>query len=155
MIGELSELLEDVRAQEDVRGLELVLEREELLCEGILELVGLPLRVLGLGDQLKDRLARNVLASLSTRLPVRVHLEPLEVEQVTGYLSHRLKMAGCEQEVFSEEAVLCIREATGGVLRRINVLAQHCLEVACNGKGTLVDGGTVQTAVKLCVEALR
>lgn len=110
-------------------------------------LIGLP--------ELKDRLARNVLASLSTRLPVRVHLDPLEVEQVAGYLSHHLKTAGCEQEVFSEEAVLCIREATGGVLRRINVLAQHCLEVACNGKGTLVDGGTVQTAVKLCVEALR
>ena len=57
--------------------------------------------------------------------------------------------------VFSEEAVLCIREATGGVPRRINILAEHCLEVACNGKSTLVDGGTVQAAVKICVEALR
>ena len=110
-------------------------------------LIGLP--------ELKDRLARNIMASLSTRLPVRVHLDPLEVEQVAGYLSHRLKTAGCEQEVFSEEAVLCIREATGGVLRRVNVLAQHCLEVACQGKGTLVDGGTVQAAVRICVEALR
>ncbi len=110
-------------------------------------LIGLP--------ELKDRLARNIMASLSTRLPVRVHLEPLDVEQVAAYLSHRLRTAGCEQEIFSEEAVLCIREATGGVLRRINVLAQHCLEVACNGKGSLVDGSTVQAAVKICAEALR
>lgn len=110
-------------------------------------LIGLP--------ELKDRLARNIMASLSTRLPVRVQLEPFGVAQVAAYLSHRLKTAGCEQEVFSEEAVLCIREATGGVLRRVNVLAQHCLEVACNGKGSLVDGGTVQTAVKICLEALR
>lgn len=110
-------------------------------------LIGLP--------ELRDRLGRNIMASLSTRLPVRVHLEPLDVEQVEAYLSHRMKMAGCEQEVFSEEAVLCIREATGGVLRRINVLAHHCLEVACNGKGTLVDGGTVQAAIKICAEALR
>jgi len=110
-------------------------------------LIGLP--------ELKDRLSRNIMASLSTRLPVRVHLDPFDVEQVAAYLVHRLKSAGCEQEVFSEEAVLCIREATGGVLRRINILADHCLEVACQGKGTLVDGGTVQTAVKMCVEALR
>jgi len=110
-------------------------------------LIGLP--------ELKDRLARNIMASLSTRLPVRVHLEPIAVEEVAAYLSHRLKTAGCDQEVFSEEAVLCIREATGGVLRRINILAHHCLEVACNGKGSLVDGGTVQAAVRVCAEALR
>jgi general secretion pathway protein A len=110
-------------------------------------LIGLP--------ELKDRLARNILASLSTRLPVRVQLEPLDVEQLGLYLGHRLKTAGCEQEVFSEEAVLCIREATGGVLRRINILAHHCLEVACKGKGSLVDGSTVQAAVKICAEALR
>lgn len=110
-------------------------------------LIGLP--------ELRDRLARNILASLSTRLPVRVHLDPLEVDQIAAYLGHRMKTAGCSQEVFSEEAVLCIREATGGLPRKINVLAQHCLEVACNGKGSLVDGGTVQAAVRICAEALR
>ena len=110
-------------------------------------LIGLP--------ELKDRLARNIMASLSTRLPVRVHLDPFDVEDLNGYLGHRMKTAGCEQEVFSEEAVLCIREATGGVLRRVNILAQHCLEIACKGKGTLVDGSTVQAAVRICAEALR
>lgn len=110
-------------------------------------LIGLP--------ELKKRLGRNILASLSTRLPVRAHLDPLDKEQVAAYLLHRMRIAGCEQEIFSEEAVLCIREATGGVLRKINVLAQHCLEVAAAGKGSLVDGGTVQTAVKACVEALQ
>jgi len=110
-------------------------------------LIGLP--------ELKDRLARNILASLSTRLPVRAQLEPFETDQVAAYLHSRMNSAGCEQEVFSEEAVLCIREATGGTPRKINVLAQHCLEVACQRKGSLVDGRIVQTAVKLCAEALR
>jgi len=110
-------------------------------------LIGLP--------ELRERLARNILASLSTRLPVRAHLDPLDVDQVAAYLRHRMKSAGSSQEIFSEEAVLCIREATGGVLRRINILAHHCLEVAADGKGSLVDGGTVQAAVKICAEALR
>ena len=110
-------------------------------------LIGLP--------QLRERLARNLFASLSTRLAVRAHLDPLQVDQVGAYLDHRMKTAGCAQEVFSEEAVLCIREATGGVLRKVNVLAHHCLEVASNGKGTLVDGRSVQQAVQICAEALR
>ena len=110
-------------------------------------LVGLP--------ELRERLGRNLLSSLSTRLPVRVHLEPLVVEQVGGYLSHRMKIAGSTQEVFSEDAVLCIREATGGVLRKVDVLAYHCLEVVGRSKGSLVDGGTVQEAVRQCAEALR
>ncbi len=110
-------------------------------------LVGLP--------ALRDQLARNLLSSLSARLPVRVHLEPLAPEHVGGYLSHRMVTAGSTQEVFSEDAVLCIREATGGVLRKVDVLAQHCLDVVSKGKGSLVDGGTVQEAVRQCAEALR
>lgn len=110
-------------------------------------LIGLP--------ELRERLARNLLASLSARLPVRVHLEPLAAEEVGGYLRHRLGAAGSTQEVFSEDAVLCIREATGGILRKIDVLAHHCLEVVAGNKGALVDGGIVQQAVRQCAEALR
>jgi type II secretory pathway predicted ATPase ExeA len=110
-------------------------------------LIGLP--------ELRERLARNLLSSLSARLPVRVHLEPLAVEQVGGYLRHRMIAAGSTQEVFSEDAVLCIREATGGVLRKVDVLAHHCLEVVAGDKGSLVDGGIVQEAVRQCAEALR
>jgi type II secretory pathway predicted ATPase ExeA len=110
-------------------------------------LIGLP--------ELRDRLARNVLSSLSSRLPVRVHLEPLEPKQVGRYLCHRMQTAGCSQEVFSEDAVLSICEATGGVLRRIDVLGQACLEAAYARSATLVDGSTVQQAVRVCAEALR
>lgn len=110
-------------------------------------LIGLP--------ELRDRLGRNILTSLSTRLPVRVHLDPVDVAQVDAYLRHRMKIGGCDQEVFSEEAVLCIREASGGVLRKIDLLGHACLEIACGRKGTLVDGKTVQDAVRLCAEALR
>ncbi len=110
-------------------------------------LIGLP--------ELRERLGRNILSSLSTRLPVRVHLDPLDVAQVGSYLRHRMKVSGCAQEVFSEDALLCIREATGGVLRKIDLLAHTCLELTCEGKGTLVDGKTVQDAVRMCAEALR
>lgn len=110
-------------------------------------LIGLP--------ELQKTLARTVLASLSTRIPVRVHLQPMDSLGLMEYLHHRLRIDGCDKEVFSEDAVLCIREATGGVLRKVNSLAWECLQVVVEGKGTLIDGGIVQSAVPRCAEALR
>lgn len=109
-------------------------------------LLGLP--------ELRDRLTRNVLASLAARLPVRVVLGPLSAGGVADYLRHRMRTAGSSQEVFSEDAGLLIAEATGGVLRKIDVLAASALEVACEGKGTLVDASVVEEAVKRCAEAI-
>lgn len=109
-------------------------------------LVGLP--------SLRDRLRRNALSSLAARLPVRAHLDPLDSEGTGLYLRHRLEAAGCVSEVFAEDAVLLIAEATGGVLRKIDVLAQNALELACESRSRLVDASVVEEAVKQCAEAL-
>lgn len=109
-------------------------------------LIGLP--------ELRDRLRRNVLSSLAARLPVRVHLEPVQGEDVAAYLRHRLRAAGCTREVFGEEAMLLIAEATGGALRKIDVVAGHALEVATEGKSAIVDAAVVEEAIKRCGEAL-
>lgn len=111
-----------------------------------LVLVGLP--------GLREVLNRNVLSSLAARLPVRVSLDALDASQVGEYLNHRMAMAGCAQDIFSEDAVLLIAEATSGLMRKINVLAGTSLEVATGGKGSLVDASVVERALKLCAEAL-
>jgi len=113
----------------------------------------LSLILLGL-PELRERLTRNVLSSLAARLPVRIHLPALTAAQVGEYVRHRLKMAGCGQDAFGEDAVLLMAEATGGVLRKIDILATTCLEVACEGRGTVIDAGVVEKAVEQCAEAL-
>ena len=113
----------------------------------------LSLLLLGL-PELRDRLTRNVLASLSGRLPIRVHLGPLDAEQTGNYLRHRLRTAGCSQEVFAPDGILLVAEAAGGVMRKIGVLASIALEVACESKSKLVDAASVEEAVKRCSEAL-
>jgi type II secretory pathway predicted ATPase ExeA len=109
-------------------------------------LVGLP--------ELRRRLSRNLLYSLAARLPVRIHLDGVSPQVVAAYLSHRLKMAGSAKEVFAEDAVLMIAEATSGSLRKIDVLAGHALEVSTEGKSAIVDAGVIEKAVKRCAEAL-
>jgi len=113
----------------------------------------LSLLLLGL-PALRDRLARNTLSSLGARLPVRIHLAPLAAPQVGEYLRHRMRSAGCSEDVFAEDAVLLIAEATGGVLRKIDVLASAALDVACDGRSKLVDAAVVGEAVKRCHEAI-
>ncbi len=109
-------------------------------------LIGLP--------ELRQRLARNVLSSLGARLPVRIQLECLSASDVGLYLVHRLRLAGCTKDVFAEDAVLMIAEATGGALRKVDVLATHALEVATEGKSVIIDAGTVERATERCAEAL-
>lgn len=109
-------------------------------------LIGLPL--------LRERLLRNALSSLAARLPMRVHLEPMAPDKVGEYLRHRMQRAGCSEDVFAEDGALMIAEATGGVMRKVNVVAEHALQLACEGRSKLVDASVVQQAVKLCAEAL-
>jgi len=109
-------------------------------------LVGLP--------ELRETLKRNVLQSLTARIPIRVHLPPLDAEQVKQYVRHRLVAAGCRREVFAEDGLLLIAKATGGIMRRIDVVATRCLELAAQGKSSLVDATVAEAALRDCAEAL-
>lgn len=113
----------------------------------------LSILLIGLPD-LREHLKRNVLASLSARLPIRMSVKGLPRASVGRYLAHRMSTCGCEHEVFGEDAALLIGEATGGVPRKIDVLAGHCLEVVCEGKSSIVDAAVVQEALKRCAEAI-
>jgi type II secretory pathway predicted ATPase ExeA len=109
-------------------------------------LVGLP--------ELRETLKRNVLQSLTARIPIRVHLPPLDSDQVKQYVRHRMTAAGCRGEVFADDGLLLISKATGGIMRRIDVLATRCLELAAKGKSNLVDATVAEAAIRDCAEAL-
>jgi general secretion pathway protein A len=113
----------------------------------------LSLILIGLPD-LRETLKRNVLTSLAARIPIRIHLPPLDAEQVKLYIRHRLTTAGCRREVFSDDALLLMSKATGGIMRRLDVLGDQCLITALQTKSNLVDATVVQKAIQSCAEAL-
>ena len=113
----------------------------------------LSLVLVGLPD-LREMFKRNLLASLNGRIPIRVHLPPLDADQVKQYVRHRMTAAGCRREVFADDGLLLIWKATGGIMRRIDVLAAHCLDQAVRGKSTLVDAAVTEAAIRDCAEAL-
>lgn len=114
----------------------------------------LSLILVGLPD-LRETLRRNILASLAARMPIRIQIPPLDAEQVKLYVRHRMNTAGCRREVFSEDALLVISKTTAGIMRRIDILCDHCLVIAMRTKAALVDAATVQKANHACGDAIQ
>jgi len=109
--------------------------------------------LVGLGD-LRITLRRNIQSALNTRIPVRIHLKPLNPDQVSKYVKHRMKKAGADKEVFTEESLLLIAEATGGIMRKIDVLSHECLDQTLEGRCALVEVSHVKNAICACEGAL-
>jgi general secretion pathway protein A len=94
-------------------------------------LVGLP----ELSDQLKMRRFR----SLHSRLHWRLHIDPLSPDDTAEYLRYRMKRAGCDRDVFTQDAAQMLHEAAVGGMRDLDRLATGCLREAARKKRKLVE----------------
>jgi len=74
------------------------------------------------------RLRHPSLAQLYQRIAVKYHIPPLGFDETMEYIAYRLKKAGAEQEdLFTDEAVERIFQASGGIPRTINILCDGAL----------------------------
>ena len=79
--------------------------------------------------ELRRRLAMAVHESLAQRLVVRHHLNALDRDELDAYLSHRLRLAGCQTPCSSPPPSRRCRSARG-MPRRINRIAHYALTAA-------------------------
>ena len=78
--------------------------------------------------ELRDLLARPELEQLAQRVIARYHLDALAAEETPQYIRHRLAVAGPNAPLpFDAEALLALHRISGGVPRRINLLADRAL----------------------------
>ena len=68
--------------------------------------------------------------SLSQRLVVRHHLNGLDRSELDHYLTHRLRLAGCETPLFEPPAVEALSQSTRGLPRLVNRIAHYALTAA-------------------------
>jgi type II secretory pathway predicted ATPase ExeA len=81
--------------------------------------------------ELDDTLAKPALRQLRDRITHAFRMRPLAVAEVAKYLSFRMRAAGYRgPEVFTPRAVRRIARASGGLTRRINILADKALLAA-------------------------
>jgi general secretion pathway protein A len=78
--------------------------------------------------ELRDMLARPELEQLAQRVIARYHLDALSAEETPLYIRHRLAVAGPNAALpFDPGALAALHRISGGVPRRINLLADRAL----------------------------
>jgi type II secretory pathway predicted ATPase ExeA len=76
---------------------------------------------------LRQLLQRKDLTQFAQRVMVDYSLEPFKEEDSLGYISHRLRVAGREEAIFTTHACGMIHRLTGGIPRLINQLCDTAL----------------------------
>lgn len=95
--------------------------------------------------ELRKILAAPVYEPFRQRIAINYHLHPLDIEETLEYLDFRMSVAGGSAGLFTPDAVQRIYELSGGVPRRINVIATNALLEGFGRDAALIDGALVES----------
>jgi len=85
---------------------------------------------------------------LLQRVSLRYHVRALTKEEVTEYISFRMKIAGIEKTIFDDLIIDTVYEYTGGIPRLINTLCDTSLTCAFADNLKAVDESVVDIALE-------
>jgi general secretion pathway protein A len=126
-------LLEEIRILSDLEG------REKLLQ---VVLVGQP--------ELRANLKQPQMRQVDQRVSVRVELSPLALEDLAGYVQHRLNVAGDgdSRVEFSDTAIEALFRGSGGTPRLINKICDRALTLGYELRASRLDADVVNVAIR-------
>lgn len=110
--------------------------------KAIVLLVGLP--------NLNNILRQGIHEPLRQRIVMNYHLEGVNKIEGKEYIRAKLDRAGCKQEVFNEQALEAIINASNGTLRLINRLCDTALLIGCNQNKNTIDSEVIFLANEEC-----
>jgi general secretion pathway protein A len=96
--------------------------------------------------ELRELLDRTDMRQLAQRITGRYHLKPLSREETKGYVRHRLRVAGAQEEIFTSRALNEVHRLSGGIPRVINVACDRALLGAYTQETHKIDAALVRRA---------
>jgi len=81
-------------------------------------------------DEFNEMLLDDRNRAIRQRITINYHIDPLTREEVSAYVGHRLQVAGCTQNPFSDGAVEALWSFSEGYPRLINILCDQALLTA-------------------------
>jgi type II secretory pathway predicted ATPase ExeA len=107
------------------------------------------LRIILAGQpELNEKLNSAELTQLAQRVRLRFHLTALTAVETTGYIDHRLEVAGSQgRRIFAEDIYPTIYKYTGGVPRLINTLCDTCMMAAFGRDQDTVTAADLEAAI--------
>ncbi len=82
------------------------------------------------------------------RITVSYHIDPLTETETRQYINHRLKVAGCDRELFKPDAVHRVYAFSHGYPRLINIICDHALLTGYSGGKKMIDAGVIKECEK-------
>ena len=99
--------------------------------------------------EFRDLLKSAQLEQLRQRVIATHHLDPMQANEVEPYILHRLSVVGWHGDPqFTQDAFAAIYAATGGVPRRINVLASRVLLLGALDQLSEIDADAVAAVIE-------
>lgn len=136
VIVDEAQLIEDAGAFEELRMLLNFQTNDRFLVT--LVLVGMP-ELAGTVRRLKH---------LDQRVAIRYHVNPLDADHTAAYITHRLKMAGRAEPIFTEAALRLIFDFTRGIPREINNICDMALLLGYSRRLSELDERVVAEAIQ-------
>ena len=103
--------------------------------------------------ELLEILAQKELRQLNQRVVSRFHLSPLDKDDLSNYINHRLHKAGAKRAIFEPASIAALFRLTGGVPRLINLVCHQALVAAyASGKKTVSAKLVRQAAAEILSE---
>lgn len=99
-------------------------------------------------SELRTRLKRPSYEAFRQRIGMSYHLSALSLVETAEYISYRLKVAGREEMLFTEDAVAALHKSSGGVPRVINTIATGALLTGMGKGRDTIDAQVIEEVVK-------
>ncbi len=96
--------------------------------------------------ELREKIDR--IPQFRQRLALRFHLTTLKPDEVRSYIEHRLRVAGRQDNMFSDGVYRLIYEHSQGVPRQINNLCDLSLVIGMGRKVNIIDEQIISDVVK-------
>jgi general secretion pathway protein A len=77
--------------------------------------------------EFKATLMEHCNRAVAQRITVKYDIKPLEANEIEAFISHRLKVAGTDDTIFSKDAVKEIYAFSEGIPRLINIICDHAM----------------------------
>lgn len=95
-------------------------------------------------ESLLQKFGLSILEPLANSISVSVSLSSLPAEEVFSYLQQRLQTCGANSAVFTKQAMQLIAQASSGILRTVNTIANSALLSAWRANSPQVEREHVQ-----------
>jgi len=147
------------KASDDNKKVLLIIDEAQLLTQELLEEIRLLsniektdaklINIFFVGqNEFNEILNREQNRAVRQRLTLNYNIDPLTPDETYEYISHRLKIAGAQHPIFTQNATQEVFMYSGGFPRRINVICDHSLLSGYVQEKKEIDGMIVKDCAK-------